>query len=453
MKWFGITMKKNDEIILDILDYTADGSGVGRYEGMAVFVPLTAVGDTVRVKILKVKKTYAYGKVLEILESSNCRTDNNCSAFSRCGGCVFRHISYDAELKAKENRVRETIKRIGGVDLKPEPIMFDKDSHYRNKAQYPVNEEGKAGFFATHSHRIIPNNNCYLQPVIFENLVKAVENWIEKYSISIYNEEKHQGLLRHIYIRQGEKTKEIMVVLVINGDTLPYADELISSLKEIALDDLKSVQININKADTNVILGEKCVTLFGSDYITDILCGIKIRLSPLSFYQVNHTMAEKLYRKVAEYGQVEGKTVLDLYCGAGTIGLSLANKAKKVIGVEIIPEAIKDAKFNAQNNGIENAEFYCMDATDFAEKSAKENLKADVIVVDPPRKGITEELIDTISNKFKPKRVVYVSCDVGTLARDIKIFGEKGYNLVEYTPADLFPRTSHCETVALLVKN
>ena len=445
-------MKKNDEIILDILDYTAEGSGVGRYEGMAVFVPLTAVGDTVRVKILKVKKTYAYGKVLEILESSNCRTENNCSAFSRCGGCVFRHISYDAELKAKENRVRETIKRIGGVDLKPQPIMFDKDSRYRNKAQYPVNEEGKAGFFATHSHRIIPNSNCYLQPAIFESLVKAVENWIEKYSISVYNEEKHQGLLRHIYIRQGEKTKEIMVVLVINGEILPYADELILALKEIASDDLKSVQININKADTNVILGEKCVTLFGSDYITDILCGVKIRLSPLSFYQVNHTMAEKLYKKVAEYGRVEGKTVLDLYCGAGTIGLSLANKAKKVVGVEIIPEAIRDAKFNAQNNGIQNAEFYCMDATEFAEKSAKENLTADVIVVDPPRKGITEELINTIANKFKPDRVVYVSCDVATLARDIKIFGEKGYNLVEYTPADLFPRTSHCETVALLVK-
>ena len=445
-------MKKNDEIILNILDYTAEGSGVGRYEGMAVFVPLTAVGDTVRVKILKVKKTYAYGKVLEILESSNCRTENNCSAFSRCGGCVFRHISYDAELKAKENRVRETIKRIGGVDLKPQPIIFDKDSHYRNKAQYPVNEEGKAGFFATHSHRIIPNSNCYLQPVIFESLVKAVENWIEKYSISVYNEEKHQGLLRHIYIRQGEKTKEIMVVLVINGEILPYADELILALKEIASEDLKSVQINLNTADTNVILGEKCVTLFGSDYITDILCGVKIRLSPLSFYQVNHTMAEKLYEKVAEYGRVEGKTVLDLYCGAGTIGLSLANKAKKVVGVEIIPEAIRDAKFNAQNNGIQNAEFYCMDATEFAEKSAKENLTADVIVVDPPRKGITEELINTIANKFKPDRVVYVSCDVATLARDIKIFGEKGYNLVEYTPADLFPRTSHCETVALLSK-
>lgn len=445
-------MKKNDEIILSISDYTAEGSGVGKYEGMAVFVPLTAVGDTVRVKILKVKKTYAYGKVLEILESANCRTENDCSAFSRCGGCVFRHISYKAELKAKENRIRETVKRIGGVDLAPQPIMFDSENHYRNKAQYPVNLEGKAGFFATHSHRIIQNSNCLLQPEIFEGIVKTVENWIEKYSISIYNEEKHQGLLRHIYIRQGAVTKEIMVTLVINGETLPFAEELISALRETAKDDLKSVQINLNREDTNVILGEKCVTLFGSDYITDILCGVKIRLSPLSFYQVNHTMAEKLYKKAAEYGEVEGKTVLDLYCGAGTIGLSLAHKAKRVIGVEIIPEAIKDAKFNAKNNGINNAEFYCMDATEFAEKSAKENLKADVIVVDPPRKGLTEELILTIAESFCPERVVYVSCDVGTLARDIKIFGQNGYKLKEYTPADLFPRTSHCETVALLVK-
>lgn len=445
-------MKKNDEIILSISDYTAEGSGVGKYEGMAVFVPLTAVGDTVRVKILKVKKTYAYGKVLEILESSNCRTENNCSAFSRCGGCVFRHISYEAELKAKENRIRETIKRIGGVDLAPQPIMFDSKSRYRNKAQYPVNSEGKAGFFATHSHRIIANNSCLLQPEIFESLVKTTENWIEKYKISIYNEEKHQGLLRHIYIRQGAVTKEIMVTLVINGETLPFAEELISALKETAKDDLKSVQININKQDTNVILGDKCVTLFGSDYITDVLCGVKIRLSPLSFYQVNHTMAEKLYEKAAEYGEVEGKTVLDLYCGAGTIGLSLAKKAKKIIGVEIIPEAIEDAKHNAKENEIENAEFFCMDATTFATKSAKENLNPEVVIVDPPRKGLTEELIFTIAESFCPQRVVYVSCDVGTLARDIKIFEQKGYKLKEYTPADLFPRTSHCECVALLIK-
>ncbi len=445
-------MKKNDEIILSITDYTAEGSGVGKHEGMAVFVPLTAVGDTARVKILKVKKTLAFGKVLEILEKSNCRTENDCSAFSRCGGCVYRHISYDAELKAKEIKAYETVKRIGGVDLKPQPIMYSNENRYRNKAQYPVNMDGRVGFFATHSHRIIPCNDCLLQPEIFSLLTKTTENWIKNQNISIYNEEEHKGLLRHIFIRQGAKTQEIMFVAVINGNTLPFADELISDLKNVAGENLRSVQININTKDTNVIMGDKCITLYGSDYITDILCGVMVRLSPLSFYQVNHTMAEKLYQKATEYGDVEDKTVLDLYCGAGTIGLSLAHKAKKVIGVEIIPEAVKDAVFNAEQNGTKNAEFYCMDATAFAEKSAKENLRPDVVIVDPPRKGLTEELIRTITDKFSPERVVYVSCDVATLARDIKIFEENGYKLKEYTPADLFPRTSHCECVALLCK-
>lgn len=443
-------MKKNDEIILSITDYTAEGSGVGKYEGMAVFVPLTAVGDTAKVKILKVKKSYAFGKLIEITEKSNCRTENDCSAFSRCGGCAFRHISYNAELKAKEIKVYETIKRIGGVDLKPKPIMYDKEIRYRNKAQYPVNREGKVGFYATHSHRVVPCEDCLLQPEVFSLLTRETEKWISKYNISIYNEEEHKGLLRHIFIRQGEQTKEIMLALVINGESLPHAKELISSLKAVAGENLKSVQININTADTNVIMGDKCVTLYGEDYISDILCGVKIRLSALSFYQVNRTMAEKLYEKAAQYGDIHGKTVLDLYCGAGTIGLSLANKAKKVIGVEIIPEAIEDAKFNARENNIQNAEFYCLDATEFGEKAAKEGMKADVVILDPPRKGLTEELISTVAEKLTPQRVVYVSCDVGTLARDIKIFGEKGYELKEYTPADLFPRTAHVETVALL---
>ncbi len=438
-------MKKNDEIILSITDYTAEGSGVGKHEGMAVFVPLTAVGDTAKVKILKVKKTFAFGKLTEILEKSNCRTENDCSAFSRCGGCVFRHISYQSELKAKEIKAYETVKRIGGTDLKPEPIMYGEENRYRNKAQYPVNEEGRVGFYATHSHRIIPCDDCLLQPEIFKTIITQIEKWIENNGISIYNEEKHKGLLRHIFIRQGAVTKEIMVALVINGSSIPLQDELISLLKET----VTSIQLNINTKDTNVILGDKCITLWGEDYITDILCGVKIRLSPLSFYQVNHSMAERLYEKVAEYGKVEGKTVLDLYCGAGTIGLSLADKAEKVLGVEIIPEAIKDAEFNAKANGIENAEFFCSDATAFAEK---ENLKPDVVIVDPPRKGLTNELIGTITEKFTPERVVYVSCDVGTLARDIKIFRHKGYKLVRYTPADLFPRTSHCEVVSLLMK-
>ncbi len=443
-------MKKNDEIILSIVDYTSEGSGVGKYEGMAVFVPQTAVGDTAGVKILKVKKNYAFGKLMELKEISACRTENDCSAFSRCGGCAFRHISYSAELKAKENKAYEAIKRIGGADLKPQPILYSKEGRYRNKAQYPINAEGKAGFYAAHSHRVIPCDDCLLQPPIFSLLIKETEKWIEKHGISIYNEEEHQGLLRHIFIRQGEKSKEIMLVAVINGERLPHSEDLIASLKAVAEEKLKSVQLNINTADTNVIMGDKCITLYGDDYITDELCGIKIRLSALSFYQVNHAMAETLYGKVAEYGEVDDKTVLDLYCGAGTIGLSLAKRAKNVIGVEIIPEAIEDAKFNAHANGIENAEFYCADATAFADQT---RLHPHVVIVDPPRKGLTEELIATIAEKFTPERVVYVSCDVATLARDIKIFGEKGYKLAEYTPADLFPRTSHCECAALLVRH
>ncbi len=445
-------MKKNDEIVLEITDYTAEGSGVGRYEGMAVFVPLTAVGDKVRVKILKVKKNYAFGKLISLIEKSNCRTENDCSAFSRCGGCVFRHIDYKAELRAKETRVYETIKRIGGVDLKPQPILYDSDLRYRNKAQYPVSEDGRLGFFATHSHRIIPCDDCLLQPEIFKSITAATESWIADFGISIYNEQTHSGLFRHIYIRQGAQTNEIMVCAVINGNSLPFAEEWISALKDVAGEKLKSVQLNINTADTNVILGDKCVTIWGEDYITDILCGVKIRLSPLSFYQVNHSMAQKLYEKAREYVCPKGKTVLDLYCGAGTIGLSMAREAEKIIGVELVPEAIEDAKFNALNNKIENAQFFCMDATSAGEKFAREGFAPDAVILDPPRKGCTEELIKTVAQKFAPERVVYVSCDVATLARDINIFEKQGYTLREYTPADLFPRTSHVETVALLIK-
>lgn len=445
-------IKKNDEIVLEISDYTADASGVGRYEGMAVFVPLTAVGDKALVKILKVKKTYAYGKLIKLLKTSSDRQENSCSVFSRCGGCALRHISYEAERLHKEIKVYETIKRIGGVDMKPQPILFGSPDRYRNKAQYPVSGDGKMGFYAFHSHRIIPCEDCLLQPEIFGALTRVTEEWISENNISIYDEEKHQGLLRHIYIRIAESTDEIMFTAVINGKNLPFSDKLTEKLIGVAGEKLKSVILNINTKDTNVILGEECICIYGSPHITDILCGVKVRLNALSFYQVNRTMAEKLYQKAAEYADPLGKTVLDLYCGAGTIGLSMARKAEQIIGVEIIPEAIEDAKFNAKENGIENARFICSDATKAAEKLAEENLKPDVVIVDPPRKGCSEELIATITRDFAPERVVYVSCDPATLARDIKIFGENGYILKEYTPADLFPRTSHCECVALLYK-
>lgn len=446
-------MQKNDEIILNVTDVTNEGSGVGKSGGMAVFVPLTAVGDKARVKILKVKKNYAFGKLIEIIEPSADRITPDCPVFNKCGGCVFRHISYEAELNLKASKVYEVIKRIGGIDLKPQSILYgDNTDRYRNKAQFPVDLDGAAGFYAFHSHRIVPCSDCKLQPLEFGEIVEICEKWIERNKISIYNEENSKGLLRHIYIRKAEQTGEIMLTLVINGDSLPYADRLVSALNQAFDENLKSLQININKENTNVILGDKCKTLYGESYITDILCDVKVRLSALSFYQVNRTMAEKLYKKAAEYAEPKDKNILDLYCGAGTIGLSMARQAKSVIGVEIIPVAVKDAEYNARLNGIENARFICADAAKAAEELAKENIKTDVVIVDPPRKGCSAELIDTIANKFSPERVVYVSCDPATLARDVKIFGELGYRLLEYTPCDLFPRTSHIETVALLKK-
>ncbi len=443
-------MQKNQEYILDIEAVSTDGSGIGRVDGMAVFVPLTAVGDRAKVKILKVKKNYAYGKLISLIKPSKSRIDNDCMVFNQCGGCVYRHISYEAEKSIKENKVYENIKRIGGVDMKPQPIIAEKCERYRNKAQYPLSHDYSAGFYAFHSHRIIPCEDCLLQPEIFKFITKTVTDWAKEYDISIYDEATHKGFLRHIYIRQADKTGEIMVCLVVNGEILPESDQLVDKLLSLCGDCLKSVLININKADTNVILGDKCKTVYGNDYITDILCGVKVRLSPLSFYQVNHAMAEKLYNKACEYAKPQGKNIIDLYCGAGTIGLSMAKDAKSIIGVEIIPEAIEDAKHNAQINGIKNARFICADATYAAKQLTKERIAADVVIVDPPRKGCSSEVINTIAEGFKPQSVVYVSCDSATLARDIKLFNENGYELKEYTPCDLFPRTSHVETVCLL---
>ncbi len=443
-------MQKNQEIVLKITDFTAEGSGVGRYASMAVFVPDTAIDDEVKVKILKVKKNYAYGKVTEIITPSKQRIHVDCASFGRCGGCVFRHINYKSECDFKQNKVKQTISRIGGVDLEPEEIICANNiNFYRNKAQLPIDSFGKAGFFAFHSHRIVGCEACKLQPVIFADIIKTCEEWISQNNISVYNEETNKGLLRHIYLRMAKATNQIMLTLIINGESLPHKESLIKALSE-KYSEIKSIQININKSGTNVILGEKCVCLYGEPYITDVLCDIKVRLSPLSFYQVNREMAQRLYEKAAEYLEAQNKNIIDLYCGAGTIGLSVAKKAKSIIGVEIVEKAIEDAKFNAMQNGVENARFICSDAAAAAQLLANEGIRPDAVILDPPRKGCAPELIKTVAEQFAPERVVYVSCDVATLARDIKLFCERGYSLVKYTPVDLFPRTAHVETVALL---
>ncbi len=444
-------IKKNDIIELEITDYTDKGFGIGRYEGIAVFVPLSAIEDKLKVRIVKLKKSYAYGKIEEILSPSKDRVEPDCPVFSKCGGCAFRHISYESELKYKENAVYNCIKRIGGIDLAPNPIKFLSPNFYRNKAQYPIDFAGQAGFYSTHSHRIIPCNRCLLQPKSFETAVKVFENWIKENGISVYNEEAHKGLVKHFYLRSAA-SGDIMAVVVVNGDSLPFADRLINGLKSALGDNFKSLQINKNKQKTNVVLGKECSVLYGDNSLSDTLCGVKVNISPLSFYQVNHDMAEILYKTAKEYAKPQDKIILDLYCGAGTIGLSMASEAKQVIGVEIIPEAVEDAKRNAKNGGFSNTEFICADAKAAAKELKTRGLLPDVVIVDPPRKGCDEALIETVANDFCPERIVYVSCDAATLARDIKLFTELGYTLKEYTPCDLFPRTSHCECCALLTK-
>lgn len=446
-------MNKNDIITLEITAMSSEGSGIGRYEGLAVFVPLSAIGDILKVKILKVKSSCAFGKVEEIIAPSASRVKPVCPVFSKCGGCVFHHISYEAELEIKKQRVEDAVIRIGKQDIKAGPIVSDgKSASYRNKAQFPVSEDGSVGFYANHSHRIIPCTHCDLQPTEFSLICDIFKDWMSKSGNTSYDEQTGTGLVRHLYIRKATVTGEIMVCLVINGDGVKGIDEFEDKLLIALGTQFKTLVLNINKSKTNVILADKCVNIYGDGYIYDKLCGVDIRIAPLSFYQVNHDMAENLYRKVKEYAKPKDKTVLDLYCGAGTIGLSLADEAKKVIGVEIIPEAVNDAKFNAKNGAITNAEFICDDAAGAARTLNKKGLKPDIIVVDPPRKGCSEELLNTIAKDFSPERLVYVSCDPATLARDIKILSSLGYKLKEYTPFDLFPRTAHVETVALLEK-
>ncbi len=445
-------MQKNSEFILDITDVTAEGSGVGKADGLAIFVPGTAVGDKVKVHIVKVKKNFCFGKAIEIIEPSKDRIEQDCPVFSKCGGCVFRHISYESELKIKQKRVEETMHRIGGVDINAQPILSADSMRYRNKAQYPVENGGEVGFYAVHSHRIIPVKDCLLQPKEFGEVARSLKDFMQKFSLSAYNEETGKGVIRHLYIRKATATNEIMVALIINAKKLNNTDYFINSLKSVLGESFKTFVLNINTDKTNVILGKENIVLYGDGYITDILRENKIRINPLSFYQVNRNMAEILYKKAEEYLEPENKNILDLYCGAGTIGLSFAKKAKSIIGVEIIPEAIEDARFNAKLNAVENARFICADAAKAAEILRDEGIKADAIVLDPPRKGCEAQLLSIVANDFAPERIVYVSCDVATLARDVKILEEKGYKLVEYTPVDLFPRTSHVESVALLIK-
>lgn len=449
-------LNKNQIYQTEITGLTSEGNGVCHIDSMAVFVPNTAVGDILNVRIVKVLKKYAFGIIENIITPSSDRITPDCNISTKCGGCILRHISYEAELKFKHQRVYDAITRIGGIDgsLVGEIVPSDSIIAYRNKAQLPIaydkNGNITVGFFAQRSHRVIPVDNCLLHSEVFNPIIDCFIDFANKYKLTPYDEKSHSGLLRHLYMRHAMGTDEIMVCIIINGKNFPHEEELCEKLLNVE-NRIKTIVINKNCDKTNVIMGKECRTIFGTGYITDKLCGLSFRISPLSFYQVNRSQAEKLYTIAKNFAELKSdETLLDLYCGTGTIGLSMANCVKKLYGVEIIPQAIEDAKINAKINGITNAEFFCGDASLAAEKLAKQGIKVDCIIIDPPRKGCDSKLIETITKKFSPSRVVYVSCDPATLARDLKIFNESEYFIKKIIPVDLFPRTGHVETCVLL---
>lgn len=448
-------LKKNQIEEAEITAMSSDGNGIAKIDGMVVFVPYTAVGDKLKIRIVKVQKNYSFGIIEEILQPSPDRVDDHCPVYKKCGGCAFRHISYEAELRHKAEFVQSNLRRLGGLDpvmlpITPSPLV----QGYRNKAQYPIREyDGKieAGFFAKRSHRVISCASCDLQPAFFEQILEYTKQFLEEYHISAYDEQTGKGKVRHLYIRYGEVSGEVMVCLVVNSERLPHAAEYVEGLLKVC-PQVVSVVLNINREQNNVILGQKCITLYGKDTIEDTLCDVRFELSPLSFYQVNRQAAEKLYRLAAEMAQFEGNELLiDLYCGAGTIGLSMASKVRELIGVEIVPDAVENAKENAKRCGVENARFICADAKEAAAQLAAENLHPDVIVVDPPRKGCDLEVLQAIA-AMAPKRLVMISCNSASLARDCKELEALGYHLEKAAPVDLFPRTTHVETVCLLTR-
>ena len=470
------TCKKNDEFIIDIEDLGTDGEGIGKIQGYTLFVKDALTGDKVRVKIMKAKKKYAYAKLLEIIEPSEWRTEPACPVAKQCGGCQLQHCSYEKQLEWKRKKVQDCLNRIGGfTDIQTEPVIgMDIPYYYRNKAQFPVgyDKDGNivTGFYAGRTHSIIPFKNCLVQHPCSSAILETVTKYMEENKVSAYNETNHKGIVRHILIRTAQATGEVMVCLIINADKLPYADKLVKMLLECSLSQksgninginnnfnensfIKSICININKENTNVILGNSIEVLYGTPYITDYIGEVVYHISPLSFYQVNYGQTVRLYEKVMEFADLKGDEVVwDLYCGIGTISLFLAQKAAKVCGVEIVPQAVEDAKGNAILNNMENTEFFNGAAEEVVplqyEKSGGK-LKADIVTLDPPRKGCDEKLLNTVVN-MEPARIVYVSCDPATLARDLKYLCNRGYEVGKVQPYDMFGQSCHIETVVLI---
>lgn len=461
-------MNKNEIVTVEITDIGVSGEGIGHVDGYTLFIKDAIIGDIAEVKVMKAKKNYGYARLMKVIQPSPDRVEPRCAYARKCGGCQIQEMSYERQLAFKEQKIRGNLERIGGfakeeIDRVMEPVVgMEQPFEYRNKAQFPfgTDKEGNpiTGFYAGRTHDIIANTDCALGVKQNQEILELILQYMKEYHVAAYDEKTGKGLLRHALIRYGFKTKEIMVCLVINGKKLPHAEHLIEKLTE--MEGMTSITISPNTRRDNVIMGDSYETLWGQGYITDYIGEIKYQISPLSFYQVNPVQTEKLYGLALEYAGLKGnETVWDLYCGIGTISLFLAQKAKQVYGVEIVPQAIDDAKQNAQINAIENAEFFVGKAEEvlpeyyenYARKHHGENAHADVIVVDPPRKGCDETLLETIV-KMQPEKVVYVSCDSATLARDLKYLCANGYEMKIVRGVDQFPNTVHVETVALLSK-
>ena len=441
-------LEKNKIYRARIEGYTSEGLGVARIDGQAVFVHRALRGEDCDVLLLKVLKNAAFGKAVKVYTPSPHRVEPDCPYYGKCGGCDFRHMDREEELYAKKTRVQDALRRIGGSDVQVEEILAGERLHYRNKSQFPIAADGTVGFYKARSHQVIPVENCLLQKVDTNNVQLKFDRYIRLYNVSCYDERTQRGLLRHLYVRSNG-AGESLVCIFANGGELPHEAELVALLRE-ASPRIVGVVLGVNTQPTGAILGKEYRTLWGTDVLTDELCGLTFRLSVPSFYQVNREMAEVLYAKAVEFAALTGtETVLDLYCGAGTITQVMARHAGRVIGAEIVPEAIEDAKANAKRNGVENVEFFCGDASAVAADFAAKGLRPDVICVDPPRKGLAPEVVRAAA-QMAPRRVVYVSCDPATLARDVKLFAAEGYGAVRAAAVDMFPGTANVESVVAL---
>lgn len=446
---FIIPVEKNHKYNATIETLSSDGSGIARIDGYTLFVPQAVPGDEVELLVLKTNKNYGFAKIVDIITPSKLRTTPPCKHFARCGGCQLMTIDYDAQLEFKRNIVRDALSRLGKINLEPDIIGAEKTVRYRNKMVFPFAPDGSWGFYRQRSHDVIPLEDCLLGDSLIPEIMNAISGHIRKHNISVYDETSHKGIMRRAFLRTTND--EIMVVISANADSIPKADVLIRSITAIS-PKISSIILNINKKRTNLVLGDKNVTLWGKDVLSASLCGLSYEISPHSFFQVNPTQTEKLYNKAIELADIsENDTVLDIYCGIGTISLTAAKTAKSVIGVEIVPEAIENAKENAKRNGIENAEFYCSAAEDIVPQLVKDNLTPDIVILDPPRKGSDEKTLSAIVSA-KPKRIVYVSCNPATLARDAQFLEQNGYTAKSVTAVDMFSHTVHVESVALFVR-